>query len=92
MIFKVAVELGKLSHMTAAMNDVDEETLKCLHAMCVTEVRKINGIIVTSRYLRKGSKKNLKNYVKYIATREAQFQQSASVKIMWDILLIVREL
>ena len=45
LIFKVAVELGKLSHMTAAMNDVDEETLKNLHAMCVTEVRKINGII-----------------------------------------------
>ena len=31
--------------MTAAMNDVDEETLKSLHVMCVTEVRKINGII-----------------------------------------------
>ncbi len=45
LIFKVAVELGKLSHMTAAINDVDEETLKSLHAMCVTEVRKINGII-----------------------------------------------
>ncbi len=45
LIFKVAVELGKLSHITAAMNDVDEETLKSLHAMCVTEVRKINGII-----------------------------------------------
>ena len=45
LMFKVAVELGKLSHMTAAMNDVDEETLKSLHAMCVTEVRKINGII-----------------------------------------------
>ena len=45
LIFKVAVELGKLSHMTAAMNDVDEETLKSLHAMCVNEVRKINGII-----------------------------------------------
>lgn len=45
LIFKVAVELGKLSHMTAAMNDIDEETLKSLHAMCVTEVRKINGII-----------------------------------------------
>ena len=44
LIFKVAVELGKLSHMTAALNDVDE-TLKSLHAMCVTEVRKINGII-----------------------------------------------
>lgn len=45
LIFKVAVELGKLSHMTAAMNDVDDETLKKIHAMCVTEVRKINGII-----------------------------------------------
>ena len=45
LIFKVAVELGKLSHMTAAMNDVDDETLKSLHAMCVTEVRKINAII-----------------------------------------------
>ena len=45
LIFKVAVELGKLSHTTAAMNDVDDETLKSLHAMCVTEVRKINGII-----------------------------------------------
>ena len=45
LIFKVAVELGKLSHMTAAMNDVDDETLKSLHAMCITEVRKINGII-----------------------------------------------
>ena len=45
LMFKVAVELGKLSHMTAAINDVDDETLKSLHAMCVTEVRKINGII-----------------------------------------------
>lgn len=45
LIFKVAVELGKLSHMTAALNDVDDETLKSLHAMCVNEVRKINGII-----------------------------------------------
>ncbi|MCM1227599.1 MAG: hypothetical protein NC320_09330 [Clostridium sp.] len=44
LIFKVAVELGKLSHMTAALNDVDDETLKSLHSMCVTEVRKINGI------------------------------------------------
>lgn len=45
LIFKVAVELGKLSHMTAAINDVDDETLRNLHAMCVTEVRKINRII-----------------------------------------------
>lgn len=45
LMFKVAVELGKLSHMTAAMNDVDDEILKSLHVMCITEVRKINGII-----------------------------------------------
>jgi len=45
LLFKVAVELGKLSHMTAAVNDVDDETLKNLHIMCVNEVRKINGII-----------------------------------------------
>lgn len=45
LLFKVAVELGKLSHMTAAVNDVDDETLKSLHAICVNEVRKINGII-----------------------------------------------
>lgn len=45
LLFKVAVELGKLSHITAAMNDVDDETLHSLHAMCVNEVRRINGII-----------------------------------------------
>ena len=45
LLCKVAVELGKLSHMTAAINDVDDETLQSLHAMCVNEVRKINGII-----------------------------------------------
>lgn len=45
LMFKVAVELGKLSHMTAAINDVDDETLEKLHAMCVNEVRRINGII-----------------------------------------------
>lgn len=45
LLFKVAVELGKLSHMTAAVNEVDDETLKNLHIMCVNEVRKINGII-----------------------------------------------
>ena len=45
LLFKVTVELGKLFHMTAALNDVDDEILKSLHAMCVNEVRKINGII-----------------------------------------------
>ena len=44
-LFKIAVELGKLSHMTAAAHAVDEDTLRQLHVMCINEVRKINGII-----------------------------------------------
>ncbi len=44
-LFKIAVELGKLSHMVAAANDVSNETLSELHAMCVDEVRRINGMI-----------------------------------------------
>lgn len=44
-LFKIAVELGKLSHMVAAANDVSNETLRELHAMCVDEVRRINGTI-----------------------------------------------
>lgn len=44
-LFKIAVELGKLSHMVAAANDVSHETLRELHAMCVDEVRRINGTI-----------------------------------------------
>ncbi len=44
-LFKIAVELGKLSHMVAAANDVSNETLGELHAMCVDEVRRINGMI-----------------------------------------------
>ena len=44
LLFKVAVELGKPPHMTAAVNEVDDDTLDKLHAMCVNEVRKINGI------------------------------------------------
>lgn len=44
-LFKIAVELGKLSHTVAAVNDVDEDTMRELHAMCVDEVRHINGVI-----------------------------------------------
>lgn len=44
-LFKIAVELGKLFHMVAAENEVGDETLKELHAMCVDEVRHINGLI-----------------------------------------------
>ena len=45
LLFKVAVELGKVSHLIAATNDVDDETLRQLQAMCANEVRRINGII-----------------------------------------------
>ena len=44
-LFKIAVELGKVAHAVAAANDVDEDTMQELHAMCVDEVRHINGII-----------------------------------------------
>lgn len=44
-LFKIAVELGKISHTLAVANDVDEDTLRDLHAMCVDEVRHINGFI-----------------------------------------------
>ena len=44
-LFKIAVELGKLCHMIAAANEVDEDTLRELHAMCVNEVSHINGTI-----------------------------------------------
>ncbi|MBD8914069.1 MAG: hypothetical protein EGR82_10415 [Ruminococcus bicirculans] len=45
LLFKVAVELGKLTHLLSAANDVDDETLRQLLVMCINEVRKINGVI-----------------------------------------------
>ena len=39
------MELGKVAHAVAAANDVDEDTMQELHAMCVDEVRHINGFI-----------------------------------------------
>jgi len=44
-LFKIAVEVGKLAHTVAAANDVDDDTLRELHDMCVDEVRHINGVI-----------------------------------------------
>ena len=56
-IFKLAVEVGALTHMLAAVNDIDDETLKKLRVMCVDEVKRINGIInfeKAVRYQRSG--------------------------------------
>ena len=45
LMFKVAVELAKLAHMTASVYEGDEESVRDLHAQCINEVRRINGII-----------------------------------------------
>lgn len=45
LLFKVAVELGKLTHLLAVVNDDDDETRRQLFVMCINEVRKINGTI-----------------------------------------------
>ncbi len=45
MDFKIAVERSKLSQVIAYTHDVDEESLGCLHAKCVEEVKRINGAV-----------------------------------------------
>ena len=45
LMFKEAVELAKLTHMLASINEMDDETLKRLHYKCVQEVKKIGGTI-----------------------------------------------
>jgi hypothetical protein len=45
LMFKEAVELAKLTHMLASINELDEETLSRLHYKCVQEVKKINGTV-----------------------------------------------
>ena len=44
-LFKVAVELGAVSHMLAAVHEIDDDTMIKLRAMCTDEVKRINGII-----------------------------------------------
>lgn len=44
-MFKVAVELGAISHMLAAIHGIDDDTMIKLRAMCTDEVKRINGII-----------------------------------------------
>lgn len=44
-MFKIAVELGAVTHILAATNDIDDETLFKLRNMCTDEVKRINGII-----------------------------------------------
>lgn len=45
LLFKTAVELSMVLHVTAANNDVDVETLSRLRGMCVDEVKRLHGNI-----------------------------------------------
>ncbi len=56
-LFKLAVEVSALTHMVAAINEIDDDTLQKLRIMCVDEVKRINGIInfeKAVRYQRSG--------------------------------------
>lgn len=43
--FKSIVELAKLAHTVASLNNIDDETLRRLHIRCVDEVKRINGVV-----------------------------------------------
>lgn len=45
LLFKMAVELSMLLHVTAASSEIDEETLARLRGMCVDEVKRIHGAV-----------------------------------------------
>lgn len=45
LLFKIAVEMAKMEQMLAAINEMDEETIRRLHIRCVNDVKKLNGII-----------------------------------------------
>lgn len=45
LMFKYAVELSMLSHVTAATTNISEETLEDLRRMCINEVKKNHGAI-----------------------------------------------
>ena len=44
-MYKLTVEVSKLSHVTAYGHEVDEETLRKLQAKCAEEVKRINGAV-----------------------------------------------
>lgn len=45
LLFKTAVELSMMLHMTAANYDIDEEMLSRLRGMCVKEVKRLHGTV-----------------------------------------------
>lgn len=45
LLFKLAVELSMMLHVTAANSEVDEETLSELRGLCVNEVKRLRGSV-----------------------------------------------
>lgn len=45
MLFKLAVEAAKVSHVVAFSNDIDDEMMKKLQVKCMDEVKRINGLV-----------------------------------------------
>ena len=43
LLFKMAVELSMMLHVTAANNEIDEDSLTQLQGLCVSEVKRLNG-------------------------------------------------
>ena len=45
LLFKMAVEINMMLHVTAANSEIDEETLSELRGLCVEEVQRLQGKI-----------------------------------------------
>lgn len=45
LLFKIAVELCMMLHVTAAANEIDTDTLARLRGMCVNEVKRLRGSV-----------------------------------------------
>lgn len=45
LLFKMAVELSMVLHVTAANNEIDDATLSRLRGMCVEEVKRLHGAV-----------------------------------------------
>ncbi len=43
LLFKMAVEMSMMLHVTASNTDIDEESLSQLQGLCVNEVKRLNG-------------------------------------------------
>lgn len=45
LLFKIAVELSMMLHVTAAANEIDTDTLARLRGLCVEEVKRLRGAV-----------------------------------------------